>query len=116
MLGMGAKQVLTIPSLFISKSFNTFLIDLQGKSLYFVPWLTEQIIALCVGATTSLIMALGGTLGHVTVVGGVIMLLVFLLDVFFVYSIFSHFILLRRMKRHSKEIISSVMQGKGNKK
>lgn len=84
----------------------------HGRSLYFVPWLTEQVIALAVGSIQGLLMAMGGLLLHVSVVHGFIAFFIFTISCLFIYSVTSHFMLLRAMKKHSKEIINSVMAGK----
>ena len=84
----------------------------HGRSLYFVPWLTEQVIALAVGSIQGLLMAMGGLLLHVSIFHGFIAVFIFTVSCIFIYSVTSHFVLLRAMKKHSKEIISSVMAGK----
>ena len=84
----------------------------HGRSLYFVPWLTEQVIALAVGSIQGLLMAMGGLLLHVSVAHGFIAFFIFAISCLFIYSVTSHFMLLRAMKKHSKEIINSVMAGK----
>ena len=93
-------------------SVMLFLGAKQGKSLFFIPWLTEQIVALCVGVIQSLIMAMGGFLMGMSIIGGIMGFCVFLISFFMIYSVLSHFFILRKMKQHSKDIINSVMTGK----
>ena len=83
----------------------------HSRSLYFVPWLTEQVIAICTGVMYSVIMAIGGFLNNIGAWHFIIWAIIFAINVTFVHSVISHFILLRKMKRHSKEIIQSVMNG-----
>jgi len=90
-------------------SVMLFLGAKQGKSLFFIPWLTEQIVALCVGVIQSLIMAMGGFLMGMSIIGGIMGFCVFLISFFMIYSVLSHFFILRKMKQHSKDIINSVM-------
>ena len=86
----------------------------QNKSLYFVPWLTENVIGLCAGITHALIMAMSGFLVNAHVIRYVLIgFLIVSLSTFCIYSVLSHFLLLRKMKKHSKEIINSVMSGNG---
>jgi len=85
----------------------------HSRSLYFVPWLTEQVIAICTGVMYSVIMAIGGFLNNIGAWHFIIWAIIFAINVTFVHSVISHFILLRKMKRHSKEIIQSVMNGNG---
>ena len=87
----------------------------NNKSLYFVPWMTEQIIALCVGVIKTVIMAMGGFLNHVGAFAAFFGFLIFLVNGFLIYSTVSHFVILRKMKKHSKEIIQSVMNSKQKK-
>ena len=85
----------------------------HGRSLYFVPWLTEQVVALTVGTIQGLLNAMGGLLLHVSVVHGFIFFFIVSISCLFIYCVVSHFMLLRAMKKHSKEIINSVMAGNG---
>ena len=84
----------------------------HNRSLYFVPWLTEQIIAISVGIIQTLIMSMGGLMNNISAGHFIITFLIFSTNSLFVYAVISHFILLRKMKKHSKEIIQSVMNGK----
>ena len=97
-------------------SIMLYLGSKHNRSLYFVPWLTEQIIALSVGIVKSLILAMGGFLLHVSVVEGLLAFAAFLVNALMIYSVASHFLLLRKMKQHSKEIINSVMNSKSFKR
>ena len=83
----------------------------EGKSIYFVPWLSEQIIALCVGVIQGLIMAMSGLFVQISPLHGFIAALVLTINCFMIYCVLSHFFLLRKMKQHSKNIINSVMNG-----
>ena len=83
----------------------------HSRSMYFIPWLTEQVIAICTGVMYSVIMAIGGFLNNIGTWHFIIWAIIFAVNVMFVHSVISHFILLRKMKRHSKEIIQSVMNG-----
>ena len=76
-----------------------------------MPWLTEQIIAISIGIIQTLIMAMGGLLNGVSAGHFIVVFLIFMANTFLVYSVMSHIILLRKMKKHSKEIIQSVMNG-----
>ncbi len=115
LLAMGSRQVSTYLDILLIEKSNSNrkkYAHPQNKSLYFVPWLTEQFIALSVGVVTTVILALGNQLGHVSATHGAFVVLIFLLNAFFIYSVMSHFVLLRRMKRHTREIINTVVSGK----
>jgi len=94
-----------------SVSVLLYLGSKNNKSLYFVPWMTEQIIAMGIGFTKTLIMAIGGLFYHVAASHIIGFMIIFSINFLFVYSVVSHFVMLRKMKRHSKEIIQSVMTG-----
>ena len=57
-------------------------------------------------------MAMGGFLMGMSIIGGIMGFCVFLISFFMIYSVLSHFFILRKMKQHSKDIINSVMTGK----
>ena len=65
---------------------------------------------------SGLIMAMGGFLMGVTIIEGIVAFCVFLISFFMIYSVLSHFFILRKMKQHSKDIINSVMTGKKTSK
>ena len=88
-----------------------FLGAKQGKSLFFIPWLTEQIIALSAGIIHGLIMAMGGFLMDIKVLEIILVMVIFVISSFMIYSVLSHFFILRKMKQHSQDIINSVMTG-----
>lgn len=82
----------------------------SGKSVYFLPWLTENMTGLVVSFGVSCVRLMSGTTG--SVIGSLIfMFLVIPLYAYLVYGVASLFVMFRRMKRHTREIISSVMQG-----
>jgi len=85
----------------------------KNKSLYFIPWLAENVTAILIAVGVSLIRLLSGTARSVT--GTVIGLLIFIpLYSYLVFGVASYFVMIRRMKQHSTQIISSVMQGDGS--
>ena len=92
-------------------SIMLFLGAKQGKSLFFIPWLTEQIIALSAGIIHGLIMAMGGFLMEIKAFEIVLVMVIFVISSFMIYSVLSHFFILRKMKQHSQDIINSVMTG-----
>lgn len=96
-------------------SIMLFVGSKKNKSTFFVPWLTEQMIAVTVGILQSLIMAMGGFLTHISVAMGILGALVFTINSLLIYAVLSHFLLLRQMKQHSNQIINSVMSGKSRK-
>lgn len=84
----------------------------QDKSIWFVPWMTEQAIGLVVLAVVGLSKLIGG---RVQASAGFVVLFMILYIIFVLctYAVMSHFMMLRKMKQHSRDIISSVMQGSG---
>jgi hypothetical protein len=72
--------------------------------------LTEQATGLVIIAFVGLTKLIGGRLG---VKAGfvVLYLILFLFLAFMWYAVMSHFMMLRKMKQHSRDIINSVMQG-----
>jgi len=85
----------------------------KNKSVYFVPWLAENVTAIVIAVGMAVIKLLSGTSKSVT--GTVIGLLIFIpLYSYLVFGVASYYVTLRRMKQHSHQIISSVMQGGGS--
>ena len=75
-------------------SIMLFLGAKQGKSLFFIPWLTEQIIALSAGIIHGLIMAMGGFLMEIKAFEIVLVMVIFVISSFMIYSVLSHFFIL----------------------
>jgi len=85
----------------------------KSKSLYFIPWLAENVTAILIAIGVALIRLLSGTARSIT--GTIIGLLIFIpLYSYLVFGVASYFVMIRRMKKHSTQIISSVMQGDGS--
>jgi len=85
----------------------------KSKSLYFIPWLAENVTAILIAIGVAVIRLLSGTARSVT--GTMIGLLIFIpLYSYLVFGVASYFVMIRRMKKHSTQIISSVMQGDGS--
>lgn len=85
----------------------------KSKSLYFIPWLAENVTAISIAVGVALIRLLSGTARSIT--GTIIGLLIFIpLYSYLVFGVASYFVMIRRMKKHSTQIISSVMQGDGS--
>lgn len=84
----------------------------QGKSVMLVPWIAEQCTAFCVAFVYLAIKGLGGYL-QFSIGTCITVICWFTVTFFCTYAVISYFVMLRRMKRHSKDIISSVMNTAG---
>lgn len=82
----------------------------KNKSVFFVPWLAENVAGLVVAVGVSVIRLLSGTARSVpaTIVGLVVIIPAYS---YLVFGVASLYVMVRRMKQHSHQIISSVMQG-----
>merc|ERR1719367_2331430 len=65
-------------------SVMLFLGAKQGKSLFFIPWLTEQIVALSAGIIHGLIMAMGGFLMDIKVLEIILVMVIFVISSFMI--------------------------------
>jgi len=84
----------------------------SNKSFYFLPWLVENVTGVVIAFGVSGVKLLSGTTG--SVVGSLIFMFVILpCYCYWIYGVASLFVILRRMKKHTHQIISSVMQGSG---
>ena len=82
----------------------------SNKSFYFLPWLVENVTGVVIAFGVSGVKLLSGTTG--SVVGSLIFMFVILpCYCYWIYGVASLFVILRRMKKHTHQIISSVMQG-----
>ena len=83
----------------------------SNKSAYFLPWLAESVVGIVVTFGVGLVKILSGTAPNVPQY--IVMMIVILPCYgFWVYGVASLYVLIRRMKQHTTEIINSVMQGK----
>jgi len=84
----------------------------SGKSVFFLPWLAENVTGLIVSFGVCSVQLLSGT--SRSVVGSLIFMFAIVpFYAYWIYGVASLFVLIRRMKKHTREIISSVMQGSG---
>ncbi len=80
---------------------------LQSQSAWFLPWLAQQSAELCFGVGFFLVYSVTGV--DFSAADILFALCLFCLAAFCLYAVFSHYILLRRMKKHTTAIINSVM-------
>ena len=81
----------------------------QNNSVLLLPWLVQQSVELLIGIGLFVVYALAGFSFSffqilLYAVSGVC-------ATYFTYAVLSHYILMRRMARHSTQVISSVMNG-----
>ena len=83
------------------------IIPFQSKSIWFMPWLLQQVVDLFIGVGMFLIHAIAGV--HYSVLDILFFVAGLGVTTYFTYAVLSHYILLRRMDKHSTEVINSVM-------
>jgi len=83
-----------------------------NKCFYFLPWLVENVTGVAIAFGVSGVKLLSGTTN--SVVGSLVFMFVVVpCYCYWVYGVASLYTLLRRMKAHTHEIISSITQGSG---
>ena len=84
-------------------------VSFQSKSVWFLPWIVQQGMELLIGVGLLLVYSMEGanyTFGQLTAY-------FFLLCIAstMIYAVLSHYIILRKAKKHTNAIINSVMDG-----
>ena len=83
----------------------------SNKSIYLLPWLAESVTGMVISFGVATVQLLAGTSSSVA--GSLVFILVVIPCYgYWVFGVASLFVMLRRMKKHTREIISSVMQGR----
>ena len=74
-----------------------------------LPWIVLQSVELLVGTGLFVVYALAGT--SFSFVQYLFFAISLVVASYFAYAVLSHYILMRRMSKHSSQVISSVMNG-----
>ena len=79
----------------------------KSKSVWFMPWLIQQSVELAIGVGLFLVYAIAGHKYSAEQV--VAFIISVFLAAYFLYAVMSHYLLLRTMDKHSRQVINSVM-------
>ncbi|CAB4068816.1 unnamed protein product [Lepeophtheirus salmonis] len=82
----------------------------KNQAMWMIPWIAQQLIELTVAFFFKVIRGIK-YFNSTSILYWIGLMMFYYISIIFIYAVMSHFVLIRTMKKHSREVINSVMQG-----